>query len=66
MTVIEIIRKTTGKSFDGTHHIMRGGSWIYEQSFCRVSRRNYISSVIRASNCRLHLFYTIFPLSPRY
>lgn len=40
---------------DGTHHIMRGGSWTYDPSFCRVSRRNYISSVIRASNCGLRL-----------
>jgi len=44
----------------GTHHIMRGGSWTYEQTFCRVSRRNYISSVIRASNCGLRLAMTLY------
>ena len=43
---------------EGTHHIMRGGSWTYNQSFCRVSRRNYISSVIRAANCGLRLAMT--------
>lgn len=43
---------------NGTHHIMRGGSWTYDPSFCRVSRRNYISSVIRASNCGLRLAMT--------
>lgn len=44
---------------EGTHRIMRGGSWTYDQSFCRVSRRNYISSVIRASNCGLRLAMTL-------
>ena len=43
---------------DGSHHIMRGGSWTYDQSFCRVSRRNYTSNVIRASNCGLRIAMT--------
>lgn len=43
---------------EGTHRVMRGGSWTYDQSFCRVSRRNYISNVIRASNCGLRLAMT--------
>ena len=43
---------------DGTHHIMRGGSWTYNQNFCRVSRRNYISNVIGVSNCGLRLAMT--------
>lgn len=40
---------------EGTHRVMRGGSWTYDQSFCRVSRRNYTSHVIVASNCGLRL-----------
>ena len=43
---------------DGTHRIMRGGSWTYDQNFCRVSRRNYISNVIGVSNCGLRLAMT--------
>jgi len=43
---------------EGTHRIMRGGSWTYDQQFCRVSRRSYISNVIRASNCGLRLAMT--------
>ena len=43
---------------EGTHRIMRGGSWTYDQSFCRVSRRNYISNVIGVSNCGLRLAMT--------
>lgn len=43
---------------DGTIRIMRGGSWTYDQSFCRVSRRNYISNVIHVSNCGLRLAMT--------
>lgn len=43
---------------DGTHRIMRGGSWTYDKSFCRVSRRNYISNVIGVSNCGLRLAMT--------
>lgn len=43
---------------EGTHHVMRGGSWTYDATFCRVSRRNYLSSVIRASNCGLRLAMT--------
>lgn len=42
----------------GTHRIMRGGSWTYDYTFCRVSNRNYISHVIRASNCGLRLAMT--------
>lgn len=42
----------------GTHRVMRGGSWTYDPSFCRVSRRNYISNVIHASNCGLRLAMT--------
>lgn len=44
---------------DGTHRIMRGGSWTYDQNFCRVSRRNYISHVIGVSNCGLRLAMTV-------
>lgn len=40
---------------EGSHRIMRGGSWTYDQTFCRVSRRNYISNVIGVSNCGLRL-----------
>ena len=43
----------------GTHRIMRGGSWTYDQRFCRVSNRNYVSNVIRASNCGLRLALTL-------
>lgn len=43
---------------EGTHRIMRGGSWTYDQNFCRVSRRNYISNVIGVSNCGLRLAMT--------
>lgn len=39
----------------GTHRVMRGGSWTYDQQFCRVSRRNYISNVIKGANCGLRL-----------
>ena len=44
----------------GTHRIMRGGSWTYDQNFCRVSRRNYISNIIAVSNCGLRLAMTTF------
>lgn len=44
---------------EGTHRIMRGGSWTYDQNFCRVSRRNYISNVIGVSNCGLRLAMTL-------
>lgn len=47
----------TGPS-EGTHHIMRGGSWTYDPNFCRVSRRNYPSNVIGVSNCGLRLAMT--------
>ena len=40
---------------EGGHRVMRGGSWTYDESFCRVSRRNYISNVIVAANCGLRL-----------
>ena len=43
---------------EGSHHVMRGGSWTYDHTFCRVSRRNYISNVIAASNCGLRLAMT--------
>ena len=43
---------------EGSHHVMRGGSWTYGHTFCRVSRRNYISNVIAASNCGLRLAMT--------
>lgn len=43
---------------EGAHRIMRGGSWTYDQTFCRVSRRNYISNVIGVSNCGLRLAMT--------
>lgn len=44
---------------DGSHRIMRGGSWTYGQELCRVSRRNYTSNVIGVSNCGLRLAMTI-------
>ena len=47
----------TGPS-DGTHHVMRGGSWTYGQTFCRVSRRNYTSNIIGVSNCGLRIAMT--------
>lgn len=40
---------------EGGHRVMRGGSWTYDESFCRVSRRNYISNVIVSGNCGLRL-----------
>lgn len=40
---------------EGAHRVMRGGSWTYGQTFCRVSRRNYTSNVIGVSNCGLRL-----------
>ena len=43
---------------EGNHRIMRGGSWTYDKSFCRVSRRNYTSNVIGVSNCGLRLAMT--------
>lgn len=43
---------------EGMHRAMRGGSWTYDQQFCRVSRRNYTSNVIVASNCGLRLALT--------
>ena len=44
---------------EGNHRIMRGGSWTYSQTFCRVSRRNYISNTIGVSNCGLRLAMTV-------
>ena len=43
---------------EGSHRVMRGGSWTYDQNFCRVSKRNYISHVIGVSNCGLRLALT--------
>ena len=47
----------TGEA-EGTHRVMRGGSWTYGRNFCRVSRRNYTSNVIGVSNCGLRLAMT--------